>query len=70
MCVLVFDVLCFTFRLVAYGIGKGKLGLLERVMSIMPQVLNMLMLHSIVAWLNRRSRGSKTGETSSVSSFS
>lgn len=67
MCVLVFDVLCFMFRLVAYSVGQGRGGLLGRVTGILPQILNMLMLHSMVAWANRRSRRSAAGEAKTVS---
>lgn len=56
MCIFCFDIACYIFRVAAHGVSSGRLGLLGRIITIVPQVLNMIALHSIVAWVNWRSR--------------
>ena len=56
MCVFFFDIACYVFRLAAYGVAGDELGVLGRLGAILPQLLNMIALHSIVAWVNWRSR--------------
>ena len=56
MCIFFFDVACYAFRLLAHGVTTGHMSVLRRLVAILPQVLNMVALHSMVAWVNWRSR--------------
>lgn len=55
-CLFLFDLACYAIRLLAHGMLTGKMGVLGRMAAILPQMLNMLALHSVVAWVNWRAR--------------
>ena len=56
MCIFFFDIACYIFRVAVHGVATGGSGLLGKLGTILPQMLNMIALHSIVAWVNWRSR--------------
>ena len=56
MCIFCFDIACYIFRVAVHGVATGGSGLLGKLGTILPQMLNMIALHSIVAWVNWRSR--------------
>ena len=56
MCVFMFDIAIYLFRISFYGVNPAHSGFRGRLSTIMPQLLNMIALHSIVGWVNWRSR--------------
>lgn len=56
MCVFVFDIAIYLFRLGFYGVKSAHQDFVGRATTIMPQMINMIALHSIVGWVNWRSR--------------
>lgn len=56
LCVFIFDIAMYLFRLAVYGASHGRQDFLSRLATILPQMANMMALHGIVGWVNRRSR--------------
>ena len=57
MCVFVFDIAIYLFRLGFHGVDSAQ-DFTSRAGTILPQIINMIALHSIVGWVNWRSRRS------------
>lgn len=53
--VFMFDLICYVVRLVGRRQLHDPPGFVTALGSLWPQVLNMVAVHSLVAWVNRRS---------------
>lgn len=56
MCVFIFDIAIYLFRLGFHGVNSAHQDFKSRAGTILPQIINMIALHSIVGWVNWRSR--------------
>lgn len=68
MCVFIFDIAIYLFRLSFYGVNSAHQTFQSRLSTIMPQLMNMIALHSIVGWVNWRSRRLGSGSPREVTS--
>ena len=62
MCVFIFDIAIYLFRLGFHGVNSAQ-DFKSRADTILPQIINMIALHSIVGWVNWRSRKSSNEPT-------